>query len=67
MRFWGKGYATEAGTAVRDMTLGSLKWKRLISLIFPGNQRSIAVAQRLGGRYEKTIYFRGETANIFVY
>lgn len=29
--FWGKGYATEAASAVCDMAQRTLKWKRLIS------------------------------------
>lgn len=66
-RFWGKGYATEAASAVRDMTQRSLKWSRLISLIFPGNRRSIAVASRLGAQFEQNIPFRGETADVFAY
>jgi RimJ/RimL family protein N-acetyltransferase len=65
--FWGKGYATEASAAVRDMTRRSLKWNRLISLILPANDRSIAVSKRLGGRYERTVPFRGATAQIFGY
>ncbi|MFN2169908.1 MAG: GNAT family N-acetyltransferase, partial [Candidatus Promineifilaceae bacterium] len=45
---WGMGYATEAGTAVRDYAFQSLGLKRLISLIDPANTASIAVAQKLG-------------------
>jgi hypothetical protein len=42
-------------------------WRRLIRLIVPENDRSKAVALRLGGRYEKTIPFRGATAEVFAY
>lgn len=66
-RFWGKGYATEAAAEVRETAARSLKWTRLVSLIFPGNDRSIAVAKRLGGHFDKTIPFRDGTANVFVY
>jgi RimJ/RimL family protein N-acetyltransferase len=66
-RFWGRGYATEAATEVRDMVKRDLKWKRLISLIFHGNTRSMAVAQRLEARLEKTIPFREGFADIFVH
>ncbi len=44
-----------------------LGWRRLISLIVPGNERSKAVARRLGGTYEKTIPFRDHVAEIFAY
>jgi RimJ/RimL family protein N-acetyltransferase len=66
-RFWGNGYASEAAAAVKAMAVHTLGWRRLISLIVPENVRSKAVALRLGGRYEKTIPFRGGAAEIFVY
>lgn len=65
--FWGKGYATEGGQAVRNMVSKHLGRTRLISLILPDNKSSKAVAMRLGGIYEKTISFRKEEADIFVY
>ena len=65
--FWGKGYATEAGLAVKHMAGDHLKWKRLISLILTGNEASKKLAQRLGGVYEKTIPFRNSEADIFAY
>lgn len=65
--FWGKGYATEAAAAVRDMAARELKWKRLISLILPENLQSKKVAERLGGKHEKTIPFRDGKADIYAY
>jgi RimJ/RimL family protein N-acetyltransferase len=47
---WGRGYATEAATAVRDW-FGA----PLISLIAPGNIRSQRLAQRLGARPAETV------------
>lgn len=47
---WGKGYATEAATAVRDW-FGA----HLISLIAPGNLRSQRLAERLGARPAETV------------
>ena len=46
--FWGQGYATEAAAAVRDWALDALDAERLIALIQPGNERSVAVALKLG-------------------
>jgi RimJ/RimL family protein N-acetyltransferase len=66
-QFWGKGYATEAALKVKEMVVEKLKWPRLISLILPENNASIAVAKRLNGIYEKTIPFREATADIYVY
>jgi RimJ/RimL family protein N-acetyltransferase len=65
--FWGKGYATEAAQAIKEIAVQDLKWKRLISLIMPGNVASEKVAQRLGGIFEKRIPFRDGEANIFAY
>lgn len=47
-QFWGRGIATEVATAVRDMACDELGIKRLISLIYPDNLRSIRVATKLG-------------------
>lgn len=66
-RFWGHGYASEAAAAVKAMAAHALGWERLISLVLPANARSKAVALRLGGRYEKTIPFRGGEAEVFAY
>ena len=66
-RFWGKGFATEAAAAVRDMAATRLKWTRLASVILPENERSKAVARKIGGRHEKTFAFRETVADLFVY
>jgi XTP/dITP diphosphohydrolase len=47
---WGKGYATEAGAAALRHGFRDLGLRRIISLIYPGNERSMAVARRLGMR-----------------
>jgi RimJ/RimL family protein N-acetyltransferase len=54
---WGKGYATEAARAARDYGRDALGLGELISLIRPDNQRSIALARRLGATLDKTIEF----------
>jgi [ribosomal protein S5]-alanine N-acetyltransferase len=45
---WNRGYATEAGRAVRDYAFGTLGLPRLVSLIQPGNPASERVAQKIG-------------------
>ena len=52
---WGRGYATEAAGAVRDW----FAREGLISLIVPTNERSQAVARRLGATPEKTVELPG--------
>lgn len=46
----GRGLATEAATAARDHALTRLHLPALVSYIAPGNDRSRAVARRLGAR-----------------
>ncbi len=65
--FWGNGYATEAASAVKEMSARTLHRSRLISLILPENERSKAVVRSLGGEYEKTIPFRDGQAEVFAY
>lgn len=48
--FWGHGYATEAARAAITHTFDRLAPARVISLIAPENDRSAAVAARLGMR-----------------
>jgi RimJ/RimL family protein N-acetyltransferase len=46
----GKGVAAEAARAVMAWARRSFGWDRLISIIDPGNARSIALGLRLGGQ-----------------
>ncbi len=63
--YWGKGYATEAATAVRDDAVHRLGHRRLISLILVGNERSIRVAERLGMRHERDLEILGQPAYLY--
>ena len=45
---WGKGYATEAGAAAMDWCFEELGREKVSSVIRPGNERSIRVAEKLG-------------------
>lgn len=49
----GRGYATEAGGAAVRHVLETLARPRVAAIIDPGNDRSVAVATRLGMRYVK--------------
>jgi RimJ/RimL family protein N-acetyltransferase len=61
---WGRGYATEAATAMRDRALGDLGLSRLIALIDHGNVASKAVARRLGMAYERDVDFQGRMVEL---
>ena len=64
---WNKGYATEAAQACREYAQNILGKKRLISLILPENIASIRVAQKLGAQKEKSVLFKGEEHDVYVY
>lgn len=57
--YWGQGYATEAGVAVRDSALNDWGHSRLISLIRPVNLASQRVARRLGMTDQRRVQFHG--------
>jgi RimJ/RimL family protein N-acetyltransferase len=64
---WGFGYATEAGAACRDHGFARLGLRRIVAVIQHGNDRSIAVARRLGMRCERDIRtLKGFEAQLWV-
>jgi len=54
-RHWGQGFATEAALACRDYAFERLRYRRVISLIDPGNIASRRVAEKLGMHVEKQV------------
>jgi ribosomal-protein-alanine N-acetyltransferase len=63
--YWGKGYATEVGTVLvreaQDIRPDP------VSLIYPDNEASIAVAKKIGMVYEKDVAFEGSTIGLYRY
>ncbi len=53
--FWGKGYATEAGQGALHYGFTSLALPYIVAIVVPDNARSIAVAERLGMKYQGMI------------
>ncbi|MEC0302122.1 GNAT family N-acetyltransferase [Terribacillus saccharophilus] len=53
--YWGKGFATEAAAAFRDVAFEQLNEDRIIALIYPDNIASCRVSEKLGMRVWKTI------------
>ncbi|WP_410591321.1 GNAT family N-acetyltransferase [Amycolatopsis sp. lyj-23] len=47
-RAWGRGYATEATTAIRDQAFESAWTDRLLAVFEPANQPSVRVVEKLG-------------------
>jgi len=61
----GQGLATEAAQRARAFAYDDLGWTTAISLISLPNQASVAVAERLGARMERTMMFRETETGIF--
>jgi len=63
---WGKGFATEVASALKDYAFNELGLKRVTALIDPGNLKSEKVATKIGLRYEKdTVRPNGKTMRLF--
>jgi RimJ/RimL family protein N-acetyltransferase len=62
---WGHGYASEAALRARDYAFAEMGRDKFISLIRPGNDRSIRVAQRLGARLAGEVELLGSTALVY--
>jgi RimJ/RimL family protein N-acetyltransferase len=60
--FWGRGLATEAARACLNYGFASCGFQHVIHLIHPENQRSIAVAERLGAKREASTEMFGKPA-----
>lgn len=62
---WGKGYATEAARAGLNYAFNVMKLDRIISLIQPGNEPSVAVAERIGESFKERINIFGKEADVY--
>lgn len=62
---WGHGYAFEAARAALEHGRSEQGVREAISLIRPDNQRSIALAERLGARSDGPIEFLGSSALLY--
>ena len=62
---WGQGYATEAARAAMTWAWDVLELPRLISVIDPRNERSIAVARRLGMTHVREWELHGDRGLVY--
>lgn len=60
----GKGFAYEAARAARDYAWNVLGWTTAVSYIDPGNDRSIALALRLGAVHDAAADHPGDGASL---
>lgn len=52
---WGRGYATEMASSLRDFAFERLSLSKLIALIEPENKASARVAEKVGMRFVKEV------------
>jgi RimJ/RimL family protein N-acetyltransferase len=62
---WGQGYATEAARTALAYAFDVLDRDRVISLIRPGNERSMRVAEKLGERLSGEVDLLGSKALVY--
>jgi len=63
---WGHGYATESGRGVVELAFGSRGLSRLLAVVDPDNERSLAVCRRLGmAHLGQTDRYYGLTLELF--
>jgi len=62
---WGHGYAREAAAAALRHAFEVLQRERVISLVRPGNQRSIAVAEAIGETLHGNIELMGSQVLVY--
>jgi RimJ/RimL family protein N-acetyltransferase len=55
---WGRGYATEAGRAVRDEAFGRLGLESIVAVHHPANAASGRVTEKLGMAFERDVVAR---------
>lgn len=65
-RCWGRGFATEVGRALATRGFDRLPVDTLNIVIHPGNERSVAVAKRLGAIFKgRTTRYYGQELELF--
>ena len=54
-RYWSKGYAVEAASAVKQYAQDVIGLKRLVAIVDPLNLGSICVLEKIGFTFEKMV------------
>lgn len=62
---WGRGYAREAAAAALRHAFDDMQRDRVISLIRPGNERSVRVAEAIGERLAGRVELLGSEALVY--
>ncbi len=59
-RFWSKGYAYEAASAVMEYGRSVLNLKKIVAITAPHNESSAKVLEKIGLKYHKMIAFSND-------
>ncbi len=62
---WGKGYASEAAKGALQYGFEKLDLQRIVAVVRPENERSIAVARRLGMKFERVVVVKEKSFNLY--
>jgi len=54
-RFWSKGYAVEAGQAVKEYAKSVIGLHRMVAIVDPENAGSIRVLEKIGLQFERMV------------
>jgi RimJ/RimL family protein N-acetyltransferase len=63
-RFWSKGYAVEASTAVMSYGKRDLGLHRIVAVVNPDNEGSIRVLEKIGLRFERMVKLSEDRSEI---
>lgn len=66
-RYWGKGYAHEAAVAVLQQAWFELALSRVHAIVAPGNDRSVALLEKLAFTRQDMMRLPGESEDICLY
>lgn len=58
-RYWGRGLASEAASAVMSAARNSLRTNRIVAIAVAENYASRRIMQKIGMRYERNVRHRG--------
>ncbi|WP_440998989.1 GNAT family N-acetyltransferase [Fodinibius sp. SL11] len=58
-KYWGQGYATEAGSGVLNYAQKELQLSRIVAITHPDNKGSINVLMKLGFRFKNVVNLSG--------
>lgn len=66
-KFWSNGYAVESGAAVLTHGRDVIGLKRIVAIVSPDNERSMAVLEKLGLRFERFIAWPNDGSQLKLY